>query len=241
MASEALDSSNAGAGRRVLALKIAGRQEPGNPIYSTSIVELATGQANLTTVQERLEVVQARIAEVCARAHRSRESVTLIAVSKTHPAETVLEAVRAGQLHFGENRIEEAGDKIAAVRAGTVLNQPPAELTWHMVGHVQSRKAREVVAAFDWIHSLDSFKLAERYARFATEMGRSPYILLEVNVSGEVSKSGLDAANWEQDRAKRESLWDEIRRIIALPALRPAGLMTMAPIVENIEQARPVF
>ena len=190
----------------------------------------------VSTIKDRLLAVRARIAEACGRVNRPVESVTLVAVSKTHSAETVLQAVRCAQMHFGENRIEEAGGKISAVRAGT-----SELLTWHMVGHVQSRKAQEVIAAFDWIHSLDSLKLAERYARFATESNRSPYILLEMNVSGEGSKSGIDAANWDQDRAKREVLWDVVRHIVALPNLRVAGLMTMAPIVEDIEQSRPVF
>ncbi len=188
------------------------------------------------TVAERLEQVRVNIRTACARANRPVESVTLIAVSKTHPAETVLEAVRAGQTQFGENRIEEASGKIAAVRA-----QTSESLIWHMIGHVQSRKAREVVEAFDCIHSLDSLKLAERYARFADEFKRCVPILLEVNVSGEMSKSGFEASRWREDRGQRESLWNDIRRIIELTGVQIAGLMTMAPIVEDAEMARPVF
>lgn len=210
------------------------RQETDKPLYSIWC-EVTEGPT-LTTIQDRLSAVRARVAQACAKVNRPADSITLIAVSKTHPADTVLDAVRCGQLHFGENRIEEAADKIAVVNAAT-----STPLTWHMIGHVQSRKAREVVAAFDWIHSLDSLKLAERYARFATELGRSPYVLLEINVSGEASKSGFDAANWEHDRAKRESLWGEIRHIIELPNLRLAGLMTMAPIAVDVEATRPVF
>src|SRR5690349_15737242 len=116
------------------------------------------------TIADRLAAVRETIVAACARANRPVDSVTLIAVSKTHPPEKLLEAIACGQTHFGENRIEEAAGKIAAVTAQT--NVP---LTWHMIGHVQSRKARDVAAMFDVIHSLDSLKLAERYSRFVDE------------------------------------------------------------------------
>jgi pyridoxal phosphate enzyme (YggS family) len=184
----------------------------------------------------RFAAVRERMAAACARAHRPADSVTLVAVSKTHPPQVILQAIACGQTHFGENRIEEAAEKIAAVRT-----ESPIPVTWHMIGHVQSRKAREVVAAVDYIHSLDSLKLAERYARFAQELKRTARVLLEINVSGEASKSGFQASSWRQNAALRESLWSDIRRIIELPGLRVEGLMTMAPIVERAEQARPVF
>ncbi len=189
-----------------------------------------------TTLADRLAAVRANIAAACARAHRPVESVTLVAVSKTHPAESILAAIASGQLEFGENRVEEAESKIPAVQA-----QTSAQVVWHMIGHVQSRKARDVVALFDCIHSLDSLKLAERYSRFAGEFGKSVSILLEINVSGEASKSGFDAARWQNDRLLRESLWDDIRNIIKLPGIQLKGLMTIAPIVDDMEQARPVF
>jgi pyridoxal phosphate enzyme (YggS family) len=162
--------------------------------------------------------------------------VTLVAVSKTHPAESVLEAVTHGQFHFGENRIEEAEPKIRSVQS-----QGTSPLVWHMIGHVQSRKARDVIALFDVIHSLDNLKLAERYSRFATELDKSVPILLEINVSGEDSKSGFEAGQWQTNRLQRESLWNDIRTIIKLPGIRVEGLMTMAPIVGDMEEARPVF
>lgn len=193
--------------------------------------------ARSSTLAERLGAVRARIAAACARAGRAPDSVTLIAVSKTHPPETVLEAVAHGQLHFGENRVEEAVNKIAAVRAGT--NAP---VQWHMIGHVQSRKARDVVGRFAYVHSLDSLRLAERYSRIVIEQKLMPVrALIEINVSGEASKEGLHAHGWQEQREVRAQLWTEIRQIIALPGLRIEGLMTMAPIVEVPEQARPVF
>ncbi len=188
------------------------------------------------TLAERLAEVRARIAAACARVGRPAESITLVAVSKTHPPETILEAVQAGLTHFGENRIEEAERKIRAVRAAT-----STPITWHMVGHVQSRKAKEVIATFDLVHSLDSLKLAERYSRFAVELGRNVPVLLEMNVSGEESKSGFAVQRWEAEAEARESLWNDIRRIIELPGLHVDGLMTMAPVVDNPEDARPVF
>src|SRR5689334_22975118 len=133
-----------------------------------------------STISERLDVVRANIAAACVRASRSFDSVTLIAVSKTHPAEAVLEAISSGHLDFGENRVEEAEAKINKVEAVTA-----ARPIWHMIGHVQSRKAEAVVSSFNLVHSLDSLKLAERYSRLATAQGKTLKVLLEVNVSGE--------------------------------------------------------
>jgi hypothetical protein len=195
-----------------------------------------TGQPSATTLIERITHVREQIAAACARANRPPESVTLVAVSKTRPPETILAAAQCGLTHFGENRIEEAGRKIPEVN-----RHAPQLLTWHMVGHVQSRKAEDVVATFDLIHSLESVKLADRYARFGEAQGRTVSVLLEVNVSGEESKSGFDAVNWAQDAAKREALWANVRHILALPTVRVLGLMTMAPIVEEMEQTRRVF
>ncbi|MHB8628440.1 MAG: YggS family pyridoxal phosphate-dependent enzyme [Aggregatilineales bacterium] len=188
------------------------------------------------SVADRVAVVRARIAEACARASRPVESVTLVAVSKTHPPELVLAAVAAGIRHFGENRIEEA-DKIAAVRAAV----PEIDLTWHMIGHVQSRKARDVITHFCWIHSLDSVKLAERYARIAQESGVILNVLLEMNVSAEMSKDGFPADRWQHDTEQRSALWNAVRTIARLSGLRVHGLMTIAPIGPNVEAARPTF
>jgi len=188
------------------------------------------------TVVANLEAVRARMAEACARSGRVPSDVTLIAVSKTHPSAAVLEAVAAGVQHFGENRVEESESKIPAVRAAT-----GAPVTWHMIGHIQSRKAKDVVALFDIVHSVDTLKLAERLSRLAVEQARTLDAFLEVNISGEASKSGLVAAGWESDTALRDRLWSEAGAMLALPGLRVRGLMTMAPIVEDVEQARPVF
>jgi pyridoxal phosphate enzyme (YggS family) len=205
-----------------------------------TIQSASPASARSALLASRLAAVRERIAAACNRANRPTETVTLIAVSKTHPVETVLDAVALGQTQFGENRIEEAAEKIAAVRTRTTV-----PLSWHMIGHVQSRKARDVVGVFDYVHSLDSVKLAERYSRMVIEsnhQGSQPMqVLLEMNVSGEASKEGFAANNWRADREIRDTLWAEVRRIIELPGIRVAGLMTMAPIVERAEQVRPVF
>ena len=188
------------------------------------------------TIAANLEAVQARMAEACAQAGRNPSDVTLVAVSKTHPPADVLEAAAAGLQHFGENRVEESESKIPAVMAA--FGSP---VTWHMIGHIQSRKAKDVVALFDVVHSVDTLKLAQRLSRFAQEQGRVLDALLEVNISGETSKSGLVAAGWETDPALRDRLWADVGAMLALPGLQVRGLMTMAPIVEDMEHTRPIF
>ncbi|MBL8116802.1 MAG: YggS family pyridoxal phosphate-dependent enzyme [Anaerolineae bacterium] len=185
---------------------------------------------------DNIHRVQQQIADACARTGRDPQDVTLIAVSKTHPAEMVLAAVSAGLQHFGENRVEESESKIPVVNAKTA--QP---LVWHMIGHIQSRKAREVVPLFNVVHSVDTLKLASRLASFSAEQGRTLDVLLEVNVSGEAAKHGFAAAGWEDNADLRQPLFQEFARILHLPGLRVRGLMTMAPIVDQMEQVRPVF
>jgi pyridoxal phosphate enzyme (YggS family) len=189
----------------------------------------------MSSLLERMAAVQARLNRACDRAGRNPADVTLIAVSKTHPASAVLEAMAAGLHHFGENRVEEASDKIAAVAAQ--LNVPPV---WHMIGHVQSRKAREVAPLFASVQSVDSVKLAAKLA-VALPEGRRLAVLLECNVSGESSKSGFAVANWETDPQALAALSQSLREIVVIPGLDVRGLMTMAPIADDMEAVRPVF
>jgi pyridoxal phosphate enzyme (YggS family) len=148
----------------------------------------------------------------------------------------VAAAYAAGICDFGENRVEEAREKIPAVQDLISLPDRPR---WHMVGHVQRRKARTAVALFDLVHSVDSLRLAQRINRLAEEGGKVIPVLLEVNVSGEASKYGFDLA------AAGEQTWAafiaDVEQILTFPHLRPCGLMTMAPIVADPEQARPFF
>ena len=154
----------------------------------------------------------------------------LVVVTKTHPVELVRAVVRAGAQHVGENYAEEGAAKKLALGS-------PADIGWHMIGHVQSRKAALVASHFDWVHSLDSLKLAERFNRFASEQGRRIPVLLECNVSGEESKYGWQA--WRG--AEWGLLLDPLSQVLNLPAIEVRGLMTMAPFLPDPEQARPYF
>jgi PLP dependent protein len=189
----------------------------------------------MTYIRENIARVQAKITESCERAGRSTEAVTLVAVSKTHTSASVLEAVDAGLQHFGENRVEESERKITIVNAQTNL-----PLTWHMIGHVQSRKAKEVAPLFQVVHSIDSLKLANKLAAALPE-GKTMDVLIEMNVSGEESKEGIDAAHWQADKSLRDRLGQQFRELIAVPGLNVVGLMTMAPIVNDPEDTRSVF
>ncbi|MFN8377343.1 MAG: YggS family pyridoxal phosphate-dependent enzyme [Anaerolineae bacterium] len=189
----------------------------------------------VTPLTDRIRAVKAEIRRSCEQADRNPDDVTLVAVSKMHPASTVLEAVEAGLHHFGENRVEEAADKIATVTAQT--SEP---LVWHMIGHIQSRKARDVAPLFAMVHSVDSVKLASKLAQALPE-GRNLAVLLECNVSGEESKGGFEASEWAHDPAVLADIAHSLREISALPGLTVRGLMTMAPIAEDMEDVRPVF
>jgi pyridoxal phosphate enzyme (YggS family) len=155
--------------------------------------------------------------------------VRLVVVTKTQPVERVQAAIEAGVRSLGENYAEEAIAKMDAL--GNVA------VEWHMIGHVQSRKANLVAGHFDLMHSLDSLKLANRLDRFSAESGRTLPVLLEVNVSGEDSKFGYPA--W--DKSHWAALADEILAICELPNLQIRGLMSMPPFAEQAEESRPYF
>ena len=191
----------------------------------------------MTGLASNLARVRERIAEAALRVGRDPAQVTLVAVTKTHPPEVVVAAYQMGLRHFGENRAEEGIIKIPAVHAAISAPRP----TWHMVGHVQSRKAQAVAAHFDYVHSVDRPKVARRLSRFVQEAGKSLPVLLECNVSGEETKSGFDLQGWEQDAVKREAFFAAVGEILPLPALLVDGLMTMAPFVADPETVRPVF
>lgn len=188
------------------------------------------------TIADNIANVREQIANSCVRAGRDPESVLLIAVSKTHPTERVVEAIAAGVQHFGENRVEESASKIPAVND---LTDKP--VVWHMIGHIQSRKAKEILPLFQVVHSVDTLKLAEKFSRLMVEQGGLLAVLLEVNVSGEESKAGFQAYGWETDQELRRQLIQQVTSIRALPGLSLRGLMTMAPIVEVPEETRLVF
>ncbi len=189
------------------------------------------------SVQENLQRVRVRIAEAALRVGRDPASVRLVAVSKTFPVEAILAAWEAGQQEFGENHPEEGAEK-APVVSKMLLGESPR---WHMIGHIQRRKARLVVQHFDFVHSVDRLAVAQKLSRLAVEAGRELPILLECNVSGEASKYGYQLAGWEHQPETLQAFFDEVKTLLALPAVRLEGLMTMAPIAENPEDVRPVF
>ena len=187
-------------------------------------------------IADNLKRVEDAIEAACARSGRDRSEITLVAVSKGRDVAAIVSAAEAGLRHFGENRVEEGKAKIAAVNA-----RSEAELTWHMVGHLQSRKTRQALELFDALHSVDSERLAGRLSRQAGAMERELDILLQANVSGEASKSGFAGYNWREDKAAQEKLFASAERIADLSNLRLRGLMTMAPLGADAETNRAIF
>ncbi len=188
------------------------------------------------SVADNIRRVHDRVAAACIRANRDPDEVTLVGISKLKTVDEIVGAIDAGLQHIGENRVEEAISKIPLVRART--SRP---VTWHMVGHVQSRKARQVVDCFDVAQSVDSVRLARRLSRFAAEKGRELDALLEINVSGEASKYGFRGYNWYRDAAVRSGLLEAIDEVTQLPNLKARGLMTMAPFGVDEATIRRVF
>jgi len=169
----------------------------------------------------RLDKIQSAIADAAQRSGRDPAQIELVAVSKTHPAEAIREAMRAGVTHFGENKVQEARGKIEELGRGI----------WRLIGHLQSNKVRDAVRLFDFIDSVDQRELAEEVNRHADAAGKTQNILLQVNIAGESTKFGCapDAAS-----ALAES-------INALPRLSLRGLMTIAPYSPEPEKSRPHF
>jgi pyridoxal phosphate enzyme (YggS family) len=171
------------------------------------------------TFAERLEKVEQRIAAACRQAGRTRESVTLLAVSKTKPPEAVREAAGCGLRLFGENKVQEAQSKVAMC---------PSGLEWHLIGHLQTNKAKIAARLFQMVHSVDSLKLLQALAMHA---GTTLPVLLQVNVSGEASKSGMKP--------------DEVAAIIdaanRMQKVEVHGLMTIPPFSPDPEKTRVYF
>ncbi len=193
----------------------------------------------LNAVVKNLETTRARIAEAALRVGRDPAGVRLVAVTKTFPVDAIRAAWDAGQRDFGENRPEEGVPKVLAL--ATRLSTADTQPVWHMIGHIQRRKASLVAEHFAMVHAVDRLALAQKLSALAVEAGRALPVLLECNVSGEASKYGYQAAGWEHDAAIRARLYAEVAAVLALPGLHLEGLMTMAPLVEDAETARPVF
>ena len=177
---------------------------------------------NNLSIKTNIEAVKERIARACQRAGRSPDEVTIIAVTKTVEPSAIADALTLGLRHFGENRVQEAEEKI-----GQLSGSKPRP-TWHMVGHLQSNKVRIAVEIFDIIHSVDSVRLAEAISRLAQ---KTLPVLLQVNVSGETSKSGFSMAEVKP----------ALEAISRLPEIEIKGLMTMGPLAGDPEDSRPYF
>jgi pyridoxal phosphate enzyme (YggS family) len=178
----------------------------------------------MATLHDRITAVHTRIDTACARAQRDPRQLGLICVSKTQSADAVREAHACGERHFGENYVQEALDKIADLAD---LRQ---DLTWHFIGPLQSNKSRVVAEAFDWVHSVDSLKLARRLSEQRPAHLSPLQVCLQVNVSGEASKSGLSSAEAPALAAE----------VAAMPRLQLRGLMSIpAPEPDPALQGRP--
>ena len=189
-------------------------------------------------LETRLNEVVGRIAQAAARAGRDPDDITLVAVTKTWPAEMVAAAYHAGIRHIGENRAEE----LAGKKAQVIEMLPGAgDLVWHQIGTLQSRKTRLVAENADVFHALDRLKIARRLSRQLSDLDRFFPVLLEVNLSGESSKSGFLANKWEEDATQRESLRNVIETIAQLPGLDLQGVMTMAPWGVQKDLIRSIF
>ena len=173
-------------------------------------------------IAENLETVRADIAESERRSGRLAGSVELIAVTKTHPPEIVRQAVDAGQLLFGENRVQEAKAKIPDL---------PAKLRWHLIGHLQTNKIRQALPLFEVIHSVDSIELLQEIQRIAGDLGLYPRVLLQVNVAGESSKFGFSP----------QRLLSEVEQISRVDRVQIEGLMTIPPLAPKAEDSRRYF
>jgi PLP dependent protein len=186
-----------------------------------------------------------RIEAACARAGRDAAGVTLVAVTKTVPADAVRVAMQAGFATFGENRVQEAAGKIAELgwpggsppggaeaSRGAVVSASPDHALWHLIGPLQSNKARRAVELFDVVETIDSLALARRLDRLVAEVGRPELtVLVEVNVDGDPAKSGYRVDAIEAD----------LPELMSLARLRLAGLMTVGRLVTDPEAARPTF
>lgn len=174
-------------------------------------------------VKDQLEEINLRISQTAEKYGRKNDAIKLLAVSKTFPSEAIQAAYDAGHRYFGENRVQELIEKV---------NFSPPDIEWHLIGHLQSNKAGKAVKVASFIHSVDSVELISKIAKFATEIGKTQKILLEVNISGEESKFGL---------SDEKSIYECVENAIKLKSIDLIGLMTMAPYMAPEPQLRKIF
>ncbi len=173
-------------------------------------------------VSDNYKEVEARVAAACARAGRARESVTLIAVSKTKPVEDIRELIEVGVVDFGENKVQEMCSKMEAI---------PEELHWHLIGHLQRNKVKFIAGSTHLIHSVDSMRLAQEIQKEAAKVGRVCPVLIEVNIGNEESKDGVP---YEEAEAL-------VRQVSTLANVKICGLMCIAPFTDEPESNRGYF
>lgn len=176
----------------------------------------------MISIAENLERVRGQIAQAAAKAGRSEDEIELVAITKTHPAERIREAIDAGHTLFGESRVQEARAKIPEL---------PSNLRWHFVGHLQKNKIRHALPLFELFHGVDSLVLAQEMNRIAAEEGGHPRVLLEVNVAGEGSKFGFGP----------EALRAQMEPLLELSRLSIEGLMCIPPLADEAEGSRKYF
>jgi len=178
----------------------------------------------MSTIAENIQWIQDRIAAAAASSNRSPDAITLLPISKTFPVDSIRQAAAAGMSRFGENRVQEAEGKILHFRS-------PGKLEWHLVGHLQSNKAKRAAELFDVIHSVDSIKLANRLSQACREMGKILSVLIQVDLGGEDTKFGAEPA----------AIADIVRVVSGLEGIRINGLMTIPPFFEDPDRSRPYF
>jgi len=174
-------------------------------------------------IRENVAQVRERIAAACRRSQRGPDDVRLLAISKTFPPESIREAYKAGLRDFGENRVQEAAAKRPALS--------DLSITWHLVGHLQTNKAKTARELFQWVHSVDSFRLAQKLDQATVSAGGRLPVLLEVNLGGEESKAGVGESDVIQ-------LAEQSSRLVTLEV---RGLMVIPPFFDDPEQVRPYF
>ncbi len=185
-------------------------------------VEVTNRFVTQDEVKSRLAELEERIAAACQRSNRKREDVKIIAVTKYIDVPAIGEVLQAGLTHIGENRVQDALPKYEAYTDQAI---------WHFIGHLQTNKVKEVIGKFTYIHSLDRMSLAEEINRRAQAMGLIVPCFLQINISGEETKFGLDP----------NDVLAFVQEISNMKHISIKGLMTMAPIVDNVEDTRPVF
>jgi hypothetical protein len=178
----------------------------------------------VTALAENIREIRERIERAAISCGRASNEILLLAISKTFSVESILEALGSGQRHFGENKVQEAEPKVRYF-------QDRKDLEWHLVGHLQSNKARRACELFQVIHSVDSIRLAERLSLSAAELGKTLSVLVQVNLGQEETKSGVP----------HEQVYDLVERIVRLPGLQVDGLMIIPPFFADPNQARPFF